>query len=52
MALDNLHDRFFKESFSRRRVVAALVDELLPEPLRQRLNTETLELSNASFVDE
>ena len=52
MALDNLHDRFFKETFSRRRVVAALVDELLPQALRQRLNTDTLDLTNASFVDE
>ncbi len=52
MALDNLHDRFFKETFSRRRVVAALIDELLPSDLRQRLRPDTLELSNASFVDE
>lgn len=52
MALDNLHDRFFKETFSRRRVVAALIDELLPDPLRQHLRRDTLELSNASFVDE
>lgn len=52
MALDNLHDRFFKETFSRRHVVAALVNELLPDALRQRLNTDSLRLTNASFVDE
>lgn len=52
MALDNLHDRFFKETFSRRRVVAALVDELLPDVLRRGLDTDSLHLTNASFVDE
>ncbi len=52
MALDNPHDKFFKASFSRKDVVAALIENRFPEPLRKRLDVTTLELTNSSFVDD
>ncbi|MFN8349454.1 MAG: Rpn family recombination-promoting nuclease/putative transposase [Spirosomataceae bacterium] len=52
MALDNPHDKFFKASFSRKDVVAALIENRFPEPLRKRLDVSTLELTNSSFVDD
>lgn len=52
MALDNPHDKFFKASFSRKDVVAALIENRFPEPLRKRLDISTLELTNGSFVDD
>jgi len=51
MALDNPHDKFFKATFSRKDVVATLIESRFPEPLRKRLDVNSLELTNGSFID-
>ena len=52
MALDNPHDKFFKAAFSRKDVVATLIESRFPELLRKGLDLSTLELTNSSFVDD
>jgi predicted transposase/invertase (TIGR01784 family) len=52
MPIDNIHDKFFKESFSRKQTVKGLIQELFPTYLRDNINIESLELTNNSFVDE
>jgi predicted transposase/invertase (TIGR01784 family) len=52
MPIDNIHDKFFKESFSRKETVKGLIQELFPIELRENINLESLELSNNSFIDE
>ena len=46
------HDKFFKESFSRLEVVQSLIEEVFPLELKERINLQKLQLSNASYVDE
>ena len=45
------HDKFFKESFSRLEVVQSLIEEVFPLELKERINLQKLQLSNASYVD-
>jgi predicted transposase/invertase (TIGR01784 family) len=52
MAVESVHDKFFKAVFSRREIAVALIEELLPEAVGAALQLDALELSNASFVDE
>lgn len=52
MPIDNVHDKFFKESFSRKETVKGLIQELFPVELRKKINLESLELTNNSFTDE
>ena len=52
MPIDNVHDKFFKESFSRKETVKGMIQELFPENLRNKINLESLELTNNSFTDE
>ena len=52
MPIDNVHDKFFKESFSRKETVKGLIEELFPVELRNNINLESLELTNNSFIDE
>ncbi len=52
MPIDNIHDKFFKESFSRKETVKGLIQELFPEALRSNINIESLELTKNSFIDE
>lgn len=51
MAVESVHDKFFKAVFSRREIAVALVEELLPEAVGAALQLDSLELSNTSFVD-
>jgi predicted transposase/invertase (TIGR01784 family) len=46
------HDKFFKESFSRLEVVQSLIEEVFPIELKERIDLQKLQLSNASYVDE
>lgn len=41
-----------RAAFSRKDVVANLIESRFPEPLRQRLDLSKLELTNSSFVDD
>lgn len=52
MAVESVHDKFFKAVFSRREVAVALVKEWLPEAVGAALRLDSLELTNTSFVDE
>lgn len=52
MAVESVHDKFFKAVFSRRDIALALVEELLPEAVGAALELDSLELSTTSFVDE
>ncbi|WP_080056665.1 Rpn family recombination-promoting nuclease/putative transposase [Spirosoma aerolatum] len=52
MPIDNIHDKFFKESFSRKDITAALLEQVLPSELVERLDLAALELANGSYVDE
>lgn len=48
----NPHDKFFKESFSRLEVVQSLIEEVFPAGLKERINLQKLQLSNASYVND
>jgi len=52
MAVESVHDKFFKAVFSHREVAVALVEEWLPEAVGAGLRLDSLELTNTSFVDE
>jgi Putative transposase, YhgA-like len=50
--IPNPHDKFFKESFSRIDVVRSFIEEVFPDYLRDNINLDSLQLPNASFVDD
>ncbi|PWK18401.1 putative transposase/invertase (TIGR01784 family) [Arcicella aurantiaca] len=49
--INNPHDKFFKESFSRLEVVKSFIEEVFPKEFSDKINLETLQLTNASFID-
>ena len=52
MKIQNVHDKFFKETFSRIDVVTNFLEELVDEKLVRKLDLLTLQIDNNSFVDE
>ena len=48
----NPHDKFFRTSFSRLDVVRSFIEEVLPKQYRNKINLDSLRLSNSSFIDE
>ena len=52
MPIDNVHDKFFKQSFSRKELVEGLIEELFPKELSQHIDLASLEFSNSSYTDE
>ena len=50
--ITNPHDKFFRTSFSRLDVVRSFIEEVLPKQYRDRINLDSLQLSNSSFIDE
>ena len=48
----NPHDKFFRTSFSRLDVVRSFIEEVLPKQYRDKINLDSLQLSNSSFIDE
>ncbi|MDZ7900153.1 MAG: Rpn family recombination-promoting nuclease/putative transposase [Arcicella sp.] len=48
----NPHDKFFRTSFSRLDVVRSFIEEILPKQYRDKINLDSLRLSNSSFIDE
>lgn len=52
MKIQNVHDKFFKETFSRIDIAANFLEELLDEKFVAKLNLSTLTMDNNSFVDE
>lgn len=49
--INNPHDKFFKETFSRLEVVQNFIEETLPFELKSKISLQNLALSNDSFVD-
>ena len=52
MKIQNVHDKFFKETFSRIDVASNFLEELLDEKFVKKLNLNTLTMDSNSFVDE
>ena len=50
--ITNPHDKFFRTSFSRLDVVRSFIEEILPKQYRDKINLDSLRLSNSSFIDE
>jgi predicted transposase/invertase (TIGR01784 family) len=50
--INNPHDKFFKETFSRLEVAQSFIEEVLPPDLLERLNLSALKRVNDSFTDE
>jgi Putative transposase, YhgA-like len=50
--IPNPHDKFFKETFSRLEVVKSFIEEVFPNEFKSKINLNSLQLSNASFVDD
>lgn len=50
--IPNPHDKFFKESFSRIGVAKSFIEEVFPRDIQDKMNLNSLKLSNASFIDE
>jgi predicted transposase/invertase (TIGR01784 family) len=50
--LNNPHDKFFKETFSRLEIAQSFIQEAFPPDLLERLNLSALKRVNDSFTDE
>jgi predicted transposase/invertase (TIGR01784 family) len=50
--INNPHDKFFKETFSRLEVAQSFIEEVFPPDLLERLNLSALKRVNDSFTDE
>ena len=46
-----VHDKFFKETFSRLEVAKSFIEETFPFDIRNKINISTLEKINSSFTD-
>ena len=49
--ITNVHDKFFKETFSRLEVVQNFIEETLPIELKSKISLQNLVLSKDSFID-
>jgi predicted transposase/invertase (TIGR01784 family) len=49
--IPNVHDKFFKETFSRLEVAQSFIEELFPDEIKERLNLSNLKRVSESFVD-
>ncbi|MEA5139622.1 Rpn family recombination-promoting nuclease/putative transposase [Arcicella rigui] len=49
--LNNPHDKFFKETFSRLDIAQSFIEETFPSEIRDKINLLTLTKINASFTD-
>ncbi len=52
MEIRKVHDKFFKETFSRTDVATNFLEEFLPTDFVQKLNLSSLTIENNSFIDE
>ena len=50
--INNPHDKFFRETFSRLEVAQSFIQEIFPVELSSKINLNSLELTNSSFTDE
>jgi predicted transposase/invertase (TIGR01784 family) len=49
--IQNVHDKFFKETFSRLEVAQSFIEELFPTDIREKINLADLKRLSDSFVD-
>lgn len=49
--LNNPHDKFFKETFSRLEIVQSFIEETFPIEIRDKINLPKLKKTNSSFTD-
>jgi predicted transposase/invertase (TIGR01784 family) len=47
----NLHDKFFKETFSRLEVAQSFIEELFPDEIKEKMNLTDLKQISGSFID-
>ena len=47
-----VHDKFFKETFSRLEVAQSFIEELFPQEIKEKLNLEDLKRIPDSFIDD
>jgi predicted transposase YdaD len=52
MQIQNVHDKFFKESFSRVDVASNFLEEMVNDSFVKKLHLDTLKLENGSYIDE
>jgi predicted transposase/invertase (TIGR01784 family) len=52
MEIQNVHDKFFKETFSRVDVATNFLEEFLPADFIQKLELSSLTIDNASYINE
>ncbi len=50
--LINSHDKFFKSLFSRKEAVSEFVAKILPSPVADKLDTDTLVLDSNEYIDK
>jgi predicted transposase/invertase (TIGR01784 family) len=50
--ITNVHDKFFKDSFSRLEVAQSFIEELFPQELKEKLNLKDLKRISESFIDD
>lgn len=48
---ENVHDKFFKENFSRQDIAVDFVREVFPDAVLAKLQLDTFMLTNNSYVD-
>ncbi len=48
----NVHDKFFKDSFSRLEVAQSFIEELFPPELKEKINLQDLKRISESFIDD
>jgi len=52
LEVTNPHDKFFKENFSDKDIATDFINGTFPQKLVENLDLSTLELDNASYIDE
>ena len=50
--ITNVHDKFFKDSFSRLEVAQSFIEELFPQELKDKINLNDLKRISESFIDD
>ena len=50
--ITNVHDKFFKDSFSRIEVSQSFIEELFPQELKEKINLKDLKRISESFIDD
>jgi predicted transposase/invertase (TIGR01784 family) len=48
----NVHDKFFKETFSRLEVAQSFIEELFPDEIKEKLNLQDFKRLPESFIDD